>query len=68
MAFEQSDKEKLNQIFEWAKANQLLNEKQYLEQILQEVKDDPNTGAGAGDLAPADVVRAFRDALSKGVA
>ena len=37
-----------------------------LEQVLQEVKDDPNTGTGHGDVDAADFVEALKDALVKG--
>lgn len=42
--------------------------KPLLEQILQEEKDDPHTGAGVGDADPGSFVERLRDALVKGTA
>lgn len=63
MAFGTAEAQQLNQIYQWALANQRLNEEQLLEKILQRLDAhiaNPNTGGGAGSVDMA----ALRDELA----
>ncbi|MDP1793192.1 MAG: N-acetylmuramoyl-L-alanine amidase, partial [Acidimicrobiales bacterium] len=67
MAFEQGDKEKLNQIYDWAMANQKLNEHQFLEKILQRLDAhiaNPNTGGGAGGISRTELEAELREEIT----